>query len=39
VEYHLKTPGVRLRRVVFALFGKEAYQAFETELMRRDTPI
>lgn len=35
VGRHLQTPGDSLRRVVFALLGREAYQTFETELVRR----
>lgn len=35
VERHLQKPGSTLLRVVFALFGSEAYRAFEAELGRR----
>lgn len=39
VERHLKGPGVKLRRLVFALFGAVACMAFESELARREAPI
>ncbi len=35
VEQHLETGGTSLRRVVFALYGTESYQAFEAELEKR----
>ncbi|MDP2728134.1 MAG: macro domain-containing protein, partial [Dehalococcoidia bacterium] len=35
VERHLHNPSSSLRLVVFALFGSEAYQAFEKELKQR----
>lgn len=38
VERHLNNPGTSLRRVVFALFGRESYQAFEAELAKKLRP-